>query len=65
MGGGTIMEETTYRSGGDDSSMGALAISGCDDIRDNVLALAEVNPLLRAKFQTKLLLVRAGVCECL
>lgn len=59
------MEETTYRSGGDDSSMGALAISGCDDIRDNVLALAEVNPLLRAKFQTKLLLVRAGVCECL
>lgn len=59
------MEETTYRSGGDDSSMGAFAISGCDDIRDNVLALAEVNPLLCAKFQTKLLLVRAGVCECL
>lgn len=65
MGGETIVEETTYRGGGDDSSVGALAISGCDDIRDDVLALAEVDPLLCAKFQTKLLLVRAGVCECL
>lgn len=65
MGGGVTMEDITYRSGGDDGSMSTLAISGCDDIRDNVLALAEVNPLLCAEFQTKLLLVRAGVCVCL
>ena len=49
---------------GDDGGVRAEAVGGGDDVLDEVLGLAEVDPLLGAEARDELLLFSAGVCVC-
>ena len=49
---------------GDDGGVRAEAVGGGDDVLDEVLGLAEVDPLLGAEARDELLLFSAGVCAC-
>ena len=52
------------RSSGDDRGVRAQAVGRGDDVLDEVLGLAEVDPLLGAEARDELLLFSAGVCAC-
>lgn len=50
--------------GGDNRGMRTVAVRGLDDVLNEILCLAEVDPLLCAEAETELLFIGAGVCGC-